>query len=630
MKSTLPDHSLDPATNRTLFRFLRGLAWKYRWSCAKVLLLQMTLLSMGLCGLGLMGVGVDFIRSRVPAPGATPKPPQWPFGLHPPEGLPDLHVLALIAGVILLLGLLRGCLNYVYTIEVNKFVQGQLVVDLRTQVFAKMQRLSFRFFDAHASASIINRCTVDVQSVRLFVDGVVIPCVVLVLSLIVYLFYMTSISVALTAACLVVTPALWLTTRQFSKTMRPFYRRVRDLMDSLVTVLNEHLHGISVVKGFAREADEVAKFDRANDAVLDAQQIIFRKASIFHPLVTLISQFSIVILLGYGGWLVVQYERAPDVVSAARAGLSVGQLLVFSGLLQQFSGQVANIANIANSIQQSLIAAQRVYEVLSAPVEIESPPNPVRLPQARGEVVFEGVTFGYAPTDPVLHDINLAVPPGACIAILGATGSGKSTLMSLIPRFYDPLAGRVCVDGHDVRDLELADLRRAVGIVFQESFLFSTTVAANIAFGLPNASQADIERAARVAAAHDFITRLPKGYDTLLHEGGGNLSGGQRQRIAIARAILLEPSILLLDDPTAAIDAHTEHEILQAMEGAMAGRTTFVVAHRLSTLRRADRVIVLDRGRLVESGSHAELMAHGRRYREIVAIQIADAEGARS
>jgi ATP-binding cassette subfamily B protein len=202
--------------------------------------------------------------------------------------------------------------------------------------------------------------------------------------------------------------------------------------------------------------------------------------------------------------------------------------------------------------------------------------------------------------------------------------------MSLIPRFYDPLAGRVCVDGHDVRDLELADLRRAVGIVFQESFLFSTTVAANIAFGLPNASQADIERAARVAAAHDFITRLPKGYDTLLHEGGGNLSGGQRQRIAIARAILLEPSILLLDDPTAAIDAHTEHEILQAMEGAMAGRTTFVVAHRLSTLRRADRVIVLDRGRLVESGSHAELMAHGRRYREIVAIQIADAEGARS
>lgn len=630
MKSTAPVYSLDPATNRTMFRFLLALAWKYHWSCAKVLLLQILLLSIGLCGLGLMGVGVDFIRSRVSAPGTPPKPPHWPLGLQPPDGLSDLQVLALIAGVVLLFGLLRGFLNYIYTVEVTKFVQGQLVVDLRSQVYAKMQRLSFRFFDAHASASIINRVTVDVQSVRLFVDGVVIPCIVLILSLLVYLFYMASISVPLTAACLAFTPALWYTTRRFSQTMRPFYRRVRDLMDNLVTVLNEHLNGVSVVKGFALESAEIAKFNRANDAVLQAQQVVFRKISLFNPLVTMISQLSIVILLGYGGWLVVQYERAPDAISAARAGLSVGQLLVFSGLLQQFSGQIANIANIANSIQQSLIASQRVYEVLSAPVEIESPPNPVKLPHARGAVAFEGVTFGYTAADPMLQDINLNVPPGACIAILGATGSGKSTLMSLIPRFYDPVAGRICIDGHDVRELDLADLRHAVGMVFQESFLFSTTVAANIAFGNPNASQAAIEKAARIAAAHDFICRLPKGYDTLLHEGGGNLSGGQRQRIAIARAILLEPSILLLDDPTAAIDAHTEHEILQAMEGAMEGRTTFVVAHRLSTLRRADRVIVLDHGRLVEQGSHAELMARGGLYREIVNIQIADAEGTRT
>ncbi len=629
MKRTSSFSSLDPATNRTLFRFLLSLAWKYRWGSIKVLLLQIVLLTMGLFGLGLMGVGVDFIRSRVPSPGAPPKPPKWPFGLQPPTDLPDLQILMLIAGAILLLALLRGFLNYVYTVEVNKFVQGHIVVDLRAQVYAKMQQLSFRFFDAHASASIINRVTGDVQSVRLFVDGVVIPCVVLVLSLVVYLFYMVSISAPLTAACLAVTPALWYTTRRFSQTMRPFYRRVRDLADNLVAVLSEHLNGVGVVKGFGLEATEVAKFDSANDAVLNQQQAIFRKISLFNPLVGLVSQLSIVILLGYGGWLVVQYERAPDAISAARAGLSVGQLLVFSGLLQQFSGQIANIANIANSIQQSLIAAQRVYEVLSAPVEIESPPKPVRLPRARGAVTFEGVTFGYAPSEPVLHDINLEAPAGACIAILGATGSGKSTLMSLIPRFYDPVTGCVRVDGHDVRDLELADLRHAVGMVFQESFLFSTTVAGNIAFGNPNASRASIERAARVAAAHDFICQLPKGYDTLLHEGGSNLSGGQRQRIAIARAILLEPAILLLDDPTAAIDAHTEHEILQAMEGAMAGRTTFVVAHRLSTLRRADRVIVLNHGRIVESGTHSELMLRDGLYREVVDIQIADAEGVR-
>jgi ATP-binding cassette subfamily B protein len=319
------------------------------------------------------------------------------------------------------------------------------------------------------------------------------------------------------------------------------------------------------------------------------------------------------VLLGYGGWLVA-HDRLP---------LGTG-LIVFAGLLEQFSGQVNNVANIVNSVQQSLIGARRVFEILDAPVEVKSAPDALRVPRLAGAVQFERVTFAYDGIDPVLRDIDLEVRPGQCVAILGATGAGKSVLMSLVPRFYDVTGGRLLLDGHDVRRINLDDLRRNIGIVFQESFLFSNTVAANIAFGHPEASRAQIERAARIAAAHDFILELPQGYDTVLGESGNSLSGGQRQRLAIARAVLLEPAILLLDDPTAAIDSETEHEIFAALDRAIAGRTTFIVAHRLSTLRRADFIIVMDNGRIVQRGTHEELMRVPGPYRHIASLQLVD------
>ncbi|MCX7935597.1 MAG: ABC transporter ATP-binding protein/permease, partial [Planctomycetota bacterium] len=302
-------------------------------------------------------------------------------------------------------------------------------------------------------------------------------------------------------------------------------------------------------------------------------------------------------------------------------------LIVFSGLLQQFCGQIANLANLANSVQESLASARRVFEVMDAKVEITSKPNAIRLPAGKAcSVPFEKVRFGYAPDEPVLRDLSFHVEAGQYVAILGATGAGKSTLLSLIPRFYDPQAGRILIDGVDARDLDLDDLRRNIGVVFQENFLFSTTIRENIAFGKPAATMAEVENAARIAAAHDFIMALPQKYDTILGEEGGGLSGGQRQRLGIARAILLNPGILLLDDPTAAIDAETEQEILDAMESARAGRTTFIVAHRLSTLQRVDKILVLQGGRIVQAGTHEELMTVKGPYRWMASSQMADSE----
>ncbi len=623
----------EPTSNRgpdveraPLLRFLFGLAWRYRWGCARILLIQLCLLTLGLLGLGLVGVGVDFIRFRIGAavPGTLPKPPRWPFGLAPPAAWRDMTVLAAIGGAILLLAFVRATLNFLYAVTVARVVQMGIVVDLRARVYDKLQRLSFRFFDANATGGIINRVTGDVQAVRAFVDGVVVQGIILLVTLTAYTVYMTRMHRGLTAACLALTPLLAWATVRFARAVQPEYRRGRELYDRLIQRLSENLQGMHVVKGFAREADEIRSFSAALEEFRGQKRRIFRLLSRFQPLISWLTQLNLVILLAFGGWLVVRYEQAPDAAAAAAVGLSVGQLIVFAGLLQQFSGQVANIGNVANVVQESLASARRVHEVLQLPVEIHSAPGAVRLPRARGHVRFEGVTFSYGGGRSALRNVSFDAPPGTRVAILGATGAGKSTLLSLIARFYDPQSGRVLVDGRDVRDYDLDDLRRNIGIVFQESFLFSSTIAANIAFGDPTATPDRIERAARVAAAHEFIAALPDGYDTVLRENGSNLSGGQRQRLAIARAVLLDPPILLFDDPTAAIDPSTEEEILAAMAKAMEGRTTFVVAHRLSTLRGADLVLVLDRGRVVQAGRHDDLIRRTGPYRQAAEMQGAE------
>lgn len=557
-------------------------------------------------GIGLTGLGIDAIRHAVDP---TVRPPQWPALLTPPSHWPPLHVIGAVSGAMLLLGALRFLLGYLNGVWFAELLQGRLVVDLRAQCYDKLQRLSFRFFDSNASSSLINRLGGDVQYVRLFIDGVLLQIIILIVSVAASLAYMLAVHVKLTIACLASSPFVWIASAVFSRLVKPAYKEASDLYDSLVQRLAESIRGIRVIKAFARESAELERFNLANDTVQTKQHWIFKRLTIFLPTTIFLSQANIIVLLAYGGILAVRGE----------IGIGTG-LVGFAAILQQFSGQIANIANISNTTQQCLRSSARVFEILDAPVQIESPETPIRHPNIAGTIRFENVSFDYG-TTAVLQNISFEVKAGQCVALVGPIGSGKSTLLSLIPRFYDPKEGHVFIDDLDARQMDLQQIRRSVGLVFQESFLFSTTIAANIAFGHPEATQAQIERAAKIAAAHDFIMELPDGYETILGETGIGLSGGQKQRLSIARAILLEPHILLLDDPTAAVDPGTETEIATAMESAMEGRTTFVVAHRPSMLRRASLVLVLDKGRIVQSGTHEELMQQPGYYREAAQMQ---------
>lgn len=613
--STSPGSRAAPSNAELIGRLL-ALSWRYRWGCVRLLATQAALLATALGALQFAGVGIDLVRAAL---GQIPPPDEPAWLLRPLAGLSPRVQLAWLAACIALVAVARAALNFWYAVDSGHLVHQQIVVDLRTAVYDRLQRLSFRYYDSQPSGSLINRVTGDVQAVRAFVDGVLVQFIILILSLVCYVGFMLRLHVGLTIATLATTPVMWGATVAFSRMVRPRYDRHRDLVDRLILTLTENLQGVQVVKGFGREPDEIAKFARANRAVRDQQQAIFWRVTIYSPIIQQLAQTNLVVLLGYGGYLVTTGELA----------LGSG-LVVFAGLLQQFSSQVSNLSTIANSVQQSLSGARRVFEVLDVPLEIVSPPDARPLVRARGELRLEGVSFEYRSGAPVLREIDLTIAAGRKVAILGSAGAGKTTLLALFARFYDPTAGRVLVDGQDVRDLDLGALRRNLGLVFQESFLFSNTIGANIAYGTPDASDAQIRRAARIAAAAEFIEQLPEGYDTPLGEYGLNLSGGQRQRLAIARAILSDPPILLLDDPAASLDPATEHEVLAALDQAMAGRTAVIVAHRLSTLRQADEVVVLEEGRVTQRGPHEELLRQPGHYREVALSQGIELEPAES
>jgi ATP-binding cassette subfamily B protein len=608
--STAPQPTQTNATAPTLRRLL-GIAWSHRTDCLQLLGLQLILVVFTVAVFVLTGIAIDFIRhcadANVPAP-------SLPFFI--PKDSDNVATLWWLSGGIVIVALLRAALSFVFGLVSVRFMHGRIVVNLRAQVFAKLQQLSFRFFDSNASGSIINRVTSDAHSVRIFIEGVLLQLAIITVTLAVCSVYMFRTDWRLTLACLSVLPLqIWFAVR-FSKKVRPAYEENRDLMDRMVLGFSENVQGIQVVKGFSLEGRVLGRFAGWSEDIRVQKRKVFGEIALFWPVIDGLNRLSMIILLGYGGWMVMQ----------GQISLGTG-LVTFAGLLQQFATQVTTVAAVVDNAQVSLAGAKRIFEILDTDPGVASQPDARSPGRFLGRVTFDNVSFEYNENATVLKDVNFVAEPGRRIAIAGATGSGKSALLSLIPRFYDPRDGRVLLDGHDVRTLPLPELRRQVGMVFQENFLFSNTIAANIAFGHPDASQERIERAAKIAGAHDFIMAFPEGYETFLGEGGVNLSGGQRQRLAIARALLLEPTVLLLDDPTSAIDAETEKEIMEAMEAAMEGRTTFIVAHRLSTLRRADLILVLDRGRLIQQGTHEQLMAEDGHYRRAILIQ---SEGAQA
>ncbi len=608
--STAPQPTQTNATAPTLRRLL-GIAWSHRTDCLQLLGLQLILVVFTVAVFVLTGIAIDFIRhcadANVPAP-------SLPFFI--PRDSDNVATLWWLSGGIIVVALLRAALSFVFGLVSVRFMHGRIVVNLRAQVFAKLQQLSFRFFDSNASGSIINRVTSDAHSVRIFIEGVLLQLAIITVTLAVCSVYMFRTDWRLTLACLSVLPVqIWFAVR-FSKKVRPAYEENRDLMDRMVLGFSENVQGIQVVKGFSLEGRVLGRFAGWSEDIRVQKRKVFGEIALFWPVIDGLNRLSMIILLGYGGWMVMQ----------GQISLGTG-LVTFAGLLQQFATQVTTVAAVVDNAQVSLAGAKRIFEILDTDPGVASQPDARSPGRFLGRVTFDNVSFEYNENATVLKDVNFVAEPGRRIAIAGATGSGKSALLSLIPRFYDPRDGRVLLDGHDVRTLPLPELRRQVGMVFQENFLFSNTIAANIAFGHPDASQERIERAAKIAGAHDFIVAFPEGYETFLGEGGVNLSGGQRQRLAIARALLLEPTVLLLDDPTSAIDAETEKEIMEAMEAAMEGRTTFIVAHRLSTLRRADLILVLDRGRLIQQGTHEQLMAEDGHYRRAILIQ---SEGAQA
>ena len=533
----------------------------------------------------------------------------------------DTHRLWLSVGAIVGLGVIRAGLMLG-----RRLLSGRqaldVEMDMRSGMYAHLVRLSFGFYDRHQTGQLMSRATVDLQGVRFFLGyGLIFffQTILPVLSVTVVLFFFQW---QLALLVLATTPPLVAIAYRYSHVSHPTLRDVQQKLADVATVAEENIVGVHVVKAFAQEPAEEAKFRRRSELVFQQTLRANRQRATYVPLLSFLPLLAQAAVLLIGARMVVHQSLSPGRFAAFYLYLAL--LVIPLRALGMWIGQA----------QRATAAGERIFQVLDEPEEVADRPQATRLVPGTGRVRFEHVSFEYLPGQPVLRDIDLEIAPGSTVALIGHTGSGKSTLTSLVPRFYDVTTGRVTVDGVDVRDVTLASLRGAVGVISQDPFLFSATVRENIAFGRPDLTDDALERVARAAQAHEFIERLPKGYDTVIGERGITLSGGQRQRIAIARALAVDPLILILDDATASVDATTEARIRAGLREAMEGRTTLIIAHRLSTIALADEIVVLDDGRVAARGTHDELVRTNEVYREIyehglLERQFADAVEAR-
>ncbi len=527
---------------------------------------------------------------------------------------PNHRVVAVGSIAVVLVGAFLGIFTYVRS-YIFQWLAERVSYDVRNDLYRHMEVLSFSFFDRAHTGQLMSRATEDVNSIRRFMMMSLRSVVQSVGMLIVISVILFTTDWKLAALSLSVMPVLIGAAIYFGRSIRPKFLAVQQQFGVMTNVLQENLAGARVVRAFAREDDEERKFDGELRGLFDTNMAAIKQYSFYFPLMTLLSSAGIVLILWYGGRQVIQGD------------LSIGRLTAFYLYLSMLAPSIRMLGWVVNSMARAIASGERIFEVLDTKPKIQNPENPVKPERIDGRVEFQNVSFRYMDmTEDALSDITFTVEPGKRVALIGGTGSGKSTITSLIPRFYDVSDGTVMVDDVDVRELSLEDLRREIGMVLQDTFLFSDTIGENIAYGRPEATEEAIIAAAKAARIHDYIASLPDGYDTVVGERGVSLSGGQKQRVAIARALVMNPKILILDDATSSVDTETEFEIQQALQGAMEGRTTFVIAHRLLSLKNADEILVLDRGRIVERGSHRKLLSYEGAYARIYELQLKDQE----
>ena len=531
------------------------------------------------------------------------------------EGLATGQMSAVFSAAALILGvaLVRALAGFGQRYY-GEWLSHRFAFDFRNDFFNRVQQLPFSFHDRAQTGDLMSRATADITETERFVGiGLMelTATILLLIGVVVVMFWEDSL---LAALALIPIAVLVVAAIRFGGTVRPMFKIIQEQMGVLATTMQESLTGIQVVKVFAREPYELQKFDHENDTWFQRRYRLIRTWANNWPFFTFTISVSIFILLWVGG-------------SQAIAGvITVGTLFALISYVLMLNGPAQRLGFLVNLSATAGASANRVFEIIDTPDELADHPQAKKLTAAHGEVTFKNVGFAYRDGLPVLSDINFSAAPGQTIALIGPTGSGKSTVTKLIPRFYDPTEGQVLIDGTDLRHLTVASLRQHIGIVLQDPFLFSTTIAENIAYGRPEADDQEIVTAAKAAHAHNFIESFPEGYLTLVGERGVTLSGGQKQRVAIARALLYDPRILILDDSTSSVDTETEHHIQQALAVLMQGRTTFIIAQRLLTLKQADCILVLDHGFIVERGTHDELLAANGLYRQIYDLQLKDQE----
>ncbi|CAH1190445.1 MULTISPECIES: ABC transporter ATP-binding protein [Paenibacillus] len=527
-----------------------------------------------------------------------------------PRNFEDVPILALaVLGVVIL----KAGMQFLHGFFGGR-LGNYLAYRLRNACYEKLQFLSFRYYDTAKTGDLMSRLTGDLEAIRNFIGFGFAQILNMFLMVIFGAIMMMTMSWQLTLLTLICIPLLAYVALRFESRIHPAFQEMRLALSSLTTAVQENITGVRTVKSFAREPYEVDKFSTRNERYKTNQIHAATLWSRYFPIMEILASLSVVLLLIIGGRMVIQQT------------LTLGQLVAFFSLIWYIIGPMWGLGFHINNYTQSKASGERVLELLNTPVDVRESEDPVILKndQVRGHVTFDAVTFAYGNKMPAVNNINFDAPPGTVIGFLGGTGSGKSTIIQLLMRAYNVSSGTIKLDGININDIGIRSLRSQIASVFQETFLFSSSIRNNISYGLKDVTMEEIERAAKLAKAHDFIMEFPEGYDTVVGERGMGLSGGQKQRIAIARALLKNPKILVLDDATSAVDMETEHEIQSGFQEVMRGRTTFIIAHRISSLRHADEILVLDEGRVVQRGTHQQLIQQPGPYQDVYHIQYAD------